>query len=106
MALEVSPSGSRLYPLSKGLFVNVSSWVGEPRILIHAFEHPPLFSTQNSRALAEVRRAHSPEGLKHNSLEADSVTLYSNKRGVCSDEEGLEKLMAVCQAVLHDISVT
>ena len=86
-----SPSGSALYPLTQGLYVGVSEWLGEPRIHIRAFVSP--LSRSGDIGESETRIEDSQT----------KTLLVPTKRGICLDEEGFHKLMVVSRHILKDL---
>lgn len=100
-AYELSASGTRIYPLTKGLYVSVSTWEDQPKVHIRAYvnlKEEKDVSSHNTTPTG-FAAAYSP-------TENSSAPLYPTKRGVCLDEEGFGKLMAAYHTVMEDVAAT
>lgn len=92
-AYELSASGTRIYPLTKGLYATVSSWDNKPRIHIRAFVD--LKEASNNTQVAS--------NATYSSTDVVQTPLYPTKRGICLDEAGFDKLITLQHTLLTDV---
>jgi hypothetical protein len=106
MTTEVSFSGRRLYPLTKGLYATVSEWLGEPKVHIRAFV-PPVTNTAG-QAGEQKQEGQFSNGENSNSSSGSNngrpTRLVATKRGVCLDEEGFEQLLALQYSIREEVA--
>ena len=94
---EYSASGDRLYPLTKGLYVTVSTWMGQPKIHIRAY-----VNLKKEQSVTQNSGSDNLSTLTEHT-ENSPRRLYPTKRGVLLDEDGFHKLMALHQSILEEV---